>query len=132
MSIFKEKSTFRKLTQKITDVIVGNPEVDDKFMDELEEALVVSDIGIDTTEHIMEKLREKINERYIKDPAEIKEVLCSIIAEIVDKGERNKLCQDDPLIVLMIGINGGGKTTSIAKIANRCKADGRSDRKSVV
>lgn len=126
MSIFKEKSTFRKLTQKITDVIVGNPEVDDKFMDELEEALVVSDIGIDTTEHVMEKLREKINERYIKDPAEIKEVLCSIIAEIVDKGERNKLCQDDPLIVLMIGINGGGKTTSIAKIANRCKADGRS------
>lgn len=126
MSIFKEKSTFRKLTSKITDVLVGNPEIDDKLMDELEESLVVSDIGIDTTEHIMEKLRQKINDRYIKDAGEIKEALRSIIAELVDKGERNQLCKDDPLVVLMIGINGGGKTTSIAKIANKCKAEGRS------
>lgn len=126
MGIFKQKSTFAKFKEKITNVIVGNPNLDEDFLDELEESLIISDIGIETTEKIMEKLREKVNARYITKPEEVQKALESVIAELVDKGERNQLCAESPLIILMIGINGGGKTTSIGKIANRCVKEGRS------
>lgn len=126
MGIFKEKSTFAKFREKITNVIVGNPNLDEDFLDELEESLIISDIGIDTTEKIMEQLRERVNARYITKPEEVQKALESVIADLVDKGERNQLCKENPLIILMIGINGGGKTTSIGKIANLCHKSGRS------
>lgn len=126
MGIFKEKSTFAKFREKITNVIVGNPNLDENFLDELEESLIISDIGIDTTEKIMEQLRERVNARYITKPEEVQKALESVIADLVDKGERNQLCKENPLIILMIGINGGGKTTSIGKIANLCQKSGRS------
>lgn len=126
MGIFKEKSTFAKFREKITNVIVGNPNLDEGFLDELEESLIISDIGIDTTEKIMEQLRERVNARYITKPEEVQKALESVIADLVDKGERNQLCKKNPLIILMIGINGGGKTTSIGKIANLCQKSGRS------
>ena len=126
MGIFKEKSTFAKFREKITNVIVGNPNLDEDFLDELEESLIISDIGIDTTEKIMEQLRERVNARYITKPEEVQKALESVIADLVDKGERNQLCKENPLIILMIGINGGGKTTSIGKIANLCQQSGRS------
>ena len=126
MGIFKEKSTFAKFREKITNVIVGNPNLDEEFLDELEESLIISDIGIDTTEKIMEQLRERVNARYITKPEEVQKALESVIADLVDKGERNRLCKENPLIILMIGINGGGKTTSIGKIANLCQKSGRS------
>lgn len=126
MGIFKEKSTFAKFREKITNVIVGNPNLDEDFLDELEESLIISDIGIDTTEKIMEQLRARVNARYITKPEEVQKALESVIADLVDKGERNQLCKENPLIILMIGINGGGKTTSIGKIANLCQKSGRS------
>lgn len=126
MGIFKEKSTFAKFREKITNVIVGNPNLDEDFLDELEESLIISDIGIDTTEKIMEQLRERVNARYITKPEEVQKALESVIADLVDKGERNQLCKENPLFILMIGINGGGKTTSIGKIANLCQKSGRS------
>lgn len=126
MGIFKEKSTFAKFREKITNVIVGNPNLDEDFLDELEESLIISDIGIDTTEKIMKQLRERVNARYITKPEEVQKALESVIADLVDKGERNQLCKENPLIILMIGINGGGKTTSIGKIANLCQKSGRS------
>lgn len=126
MGIFKEKSTFAKFREKITNVIVGNPNLDEDFLDELEESLIISDIGIDTTEKIMEQLRERVNARYITKPEEVQKALESVIADLVDKGGRNQLCKENPLIILMIGINGGGKTTSIGKIANLCQKSGRS------
>lgn len=126
MGIFKEKSTFTKFREKITNVIVGNPNLNEDFLDELEESLIISDIGIDTTEKIMKQLRERVNARYITKPEEVQKALESVIADLVDKGERNQLCKENPLIILMIGINGGGKTTSIGKIANLCQKSGRS------
>ena len=113
MGLFKDKSTFRKFTEKVTNVIVGNPNIDEEFYEELEESLVISDIGIETTDKIMDMLRKRINAKYLTKPEDIKKALADVIAEIVDKGERNKLSTDYPLVILMIGINGGGKTTSI-------------------
>lgn len=125
MGIFKEKSTFDKFKERVANVIMGNPNLDDDFMDELEESLIISDIGIETTEKIMSMLKTRINSRHITKAEEVQAALQEVITKLVDKGERNKLCSESPLIIMMIGINGGGKTTSIGKLAYRCVRDGR-------
>ncbi len=125
MGIFKEKSTFDKFKERVANVIMGNPNLDDDFMDELEESLIISDIGIETTEKIMSMLKTRINSRHITKAEEVQAALQEVITKLVDKGERNKLCSESPLIIMMIGINGGGKTTSIGKIAYRCVREGR-------
>ncbi|MDY3240480.1 MAG: signal recognition particle-docking protein FtsY [Anaerovoracaceae bacterium] len=127
MSLFGEKkSFFGRLSEKISDVIMMRAEVDEDLMDELEEVLITSDIGMDTTMRIMEKLRSKIKNENITQPDKVKEALKEIMIGLVDKGERQVLCQESPLIVLMIGINGGGKTTTIGKLAHRLKSEGKS------
>ena len=127
MSLFGEKkSFFGRLSEKISDVIMMRAEVDEDLMDELEEVLITSDIGMDTTMRIMENLRSKIKNENITQPEKVKEALKGIMIGLVDKGERQVLCQDSPLVVLMIGINGGGKTTTIGKLAYRLKSEGKS------
>ena len=126
MSLFKEKkSFFGRLSEKISDVIMMRAEVDEDLMDELEEILITSDIGMDTTMHIMEQLRTKIKNDNITAPDRVKDALKEIMTGLVDKGERQLLCSETPLVVMMIGINGGGKTTSIGKIAHRLKGEGK-------
>lgn len=126
MGLFKQKNAFKKFTETITNTIVGNPNLDENFLMELEEALVISDVGLETTEHIMEVLREKVNQRYITKPEDVKKALKDIIIDILNKGEKNNLESEFPLTILMIGINGGGKTTTIAKLANKFIHDNRS------
>ena len=127
MSLFQEKkSFFGKLSEKIADVIMARAEVGEDLMDELEEGLITSDIGMDTTMTIMEKLRSKIKNDVITNPERVKDALKGIMIELVDKGERQILCQETPLIILVIGINGGGKTTTIGKLAHRLKSEGKS------
>jgi fused signal recognition particle receptor len=127
MALFEEKKKgfFGKLSQRIGDAIMRRPEIDEEFMDELEEILITSDIGMDTTMKIMEELRAYIKENKLGEPEEIKDALAQVIAKLMDKGERNKLCSDTPLVILMIGINGGGKTTSIAKIGHKLRSEGK-------
>lgn len=125
MAILKqEKGFFGRLSEKITNVIMAHPEIDEDFMDEMEEILITSDIGMDTTMKIMEQLREKIKKDFITNPELIKDGLVEIISGLLDKGERSKVTEKRPLIILMIGINGGGKTTSIGKLAHRFKSQG--------
>lgn len=127
MAILKEeKGFFGKLSQKLTDVIMAHPEIDEDLMDELEEILITSDIGMETTVKIMDMLRDKINEDFITNPEKIKGALASIIAKLMDKGDDLKLTDKRPLVILMIGINGGGKTTSIGKLAYKFKKEGQS------
>lgn len=126
MSLFNEKkSFFGRLSEKIADAVMARAEVDEDLMDELEEILITSDIGMDTTMNVMTKLREKIKNDYITSPDGVIKALKTILTEAVDKGERQKLSEKTPLVVLMIGINGGGKTTTIGKLANRCKKQGK-------
>lgn len=126
MALFgQKKSFFGKLSEKIGDVILGRPEIDEDFMEELEEALITSDIGMDTTMTIMSDLRKYIKDYYVTDPEKVKDALVDVIAKIMDKGERNKLTDETPLVILVIGINGGGKTTSIAKIGNKLRKEGK-------
>lgn len=121
----KKKGFFGKLSEKITDVVMGRPAIDEDLLDELEEVLITSDIGMETTMHIVERLREDIKTEKLAEPEQVVDQLKKIIAELMDKGDRHKLCQESPLIILMIGINGGGKTTSIGKIAHKCRQEGK-------
>ena len=98
--------------------VYDNPELGPEFLDQLEESLVMADVGIETSAKIIEELNKAINYKYITREREIKKELSRILEELMDKGERNLMKDEYPLVILMIGINGGGKTTTIAKLAN--------------
>lgn len=126
MSVLEEKKGFfGKLSERISNVLGGYTEIDENLYDDLEEVLITSDIGMDTTMRIMEDLRDHIKFNNIKNPDRVKDSLVSVITWSIDKGDRNKLTNKFPLIILMIGINGGGKTTTIAKLAYRLKNQGK-------
>lgn len=126
MSLFSEKkSFFGRLSEKIADAVMARAEVDEDLMDELEEILITSDIGMDTTMNVMSKLRERIKNDYITSPDGVTRALKAILTEAVDKGERQKLSENTPLVILMIGINGGGKTTTIGKLAHKLRNQGK-------
>ncbi len=121
----KKKGFFGRLSERLNDVIFMRPKIDEETMDDIEEVLITSDIGMDTTMKIMDNLRETIKSERIEDPDVMKQALVKIIAGLTDKGERNLLTDKRPLVILMIGINGGGKTTTIAKLGNRLKQEGQ-------
>ena len=121
----KEKGFFGKLSEKIQDVLLDRPEVDEEMLEELEEVLITSDIGMETTMKIVENLRMTIKDKWIREPIKAKNALQDIMAEIVEKEERQKLSDETPLVIFMIGINGGGKTTTIGKLAHRLKGEGK-------
>ena len=125
MALFEKKSVFRKFIDSITMAVYDNPELGPEFLDQLEEALVMADVGIDTSAKIIEELNKAINYKYITREREIKKELSRILEELMDKGERNLMTDEYPLVTLMIGINGGGKTTTIAKLANMYMQQGK-------
>jgi len=121
----KQKSFFGKLSQRIGDALMARPTIDEDFLDELEEILITSDIGMETTMKIVETLRAEIQTNHLTKPEVIKIRLGKIIASLMNKKEAHALCEKTPLVILMIGINGGGKTTSIGKLAYRLKQEGK-------
>lgn len=123
--MFKEhKSFLGRMSERITNALTMSPTIDEDFFDELEEILITSDIGMETTMTIVETLRQEVKNNNLTKPDVIKIRLGKIIASVINKGEAQKLSKDYPLVILMIGINGGGKTTSIGKIAYRLKSEG--------
>ena len=120
----KKKSVFGRLSQRVSDALMMRPTIDEDFFEELEEILITSDIGMDTTVKIVDTLRSEVQANNMTKPEVIKIRLGKIIADLIDKGEAQKLCDERPLIILMTGINGGGKTTSIGKLAHRLRNEG--------
>lgn len=125
MGLFTKKSAFKRFIESITDVVYDNPEIGPKFMEELEESLVMCDVGVDTADTIMEQLNKIVNEKELRYADKIMAEIEKIVEDLVDKGERNSMSDNYPLIILMLGVNGGGKTTSIAKLANIYKKQGK-------
>lgn len=121
----EKKSFFGKMSQRIGDALAGKATIDDDFMDELEEILITSDIGMETTMKIVDMLRTEVKTNNLTKPSVIKIRLVKIISSVINKKEEQKLCQDTPLVILMIGINGGGKTTSIGKLAHKLRQEGK-------
>ena len=121
----KKKGFFGRMAERINDALFMHQEINEEMMDEIEEILITSDIGMETTMNIMEELREYIKVNMITLPKNVKKAIVEIIIRLIDKGERNRLSDKTPLVILMIGINGGGKPTTIAKLGNRLKKEGR-------
>jgi len=125
MAFNAKKSFFGRMSERITDVLLSRPRIDEEFMDELEEILITSDIGMDTTMKITERLRTDTKALDLRTPDEVRRHIKKIVEELIDKGERHKLTEDTPLVVLIVGVNGGGKTTSIGKMAHRFRSGGK-------
>ena len=131
MSFFKKlseglKKTKDSMVRGFEDAFNTYTKVDDRFLEELEDILIMSDVGMDTAMKISDELREAVRVKKIQNVEEVRAEVKRIMANILDKGEdAHKLSSDYPLVVMVIGVNGVGKTTSIAKIANGLKNDGK-------
>ena len=121
----KKRSFLGKLSKNIGDALMGRASIDDDLLEELEEILITSDVGMETTMKIIETLRKEIKSYSSAAPDDVKRILSNIIARLINKNDKQELCSQTPLVILMIGINGGGKTTSIGKLAYKLKSEGK-------
>lgn len=110
---------------KKLNIFSGLFSVDEDFFEELEESLILSDMGMETTLEAVETLRERVKERKIKETEEVKACLREILVEMLAVGEPGLDLSGKPAVILMIGVNGVGKTTTIGKLAARMKGEGR-------
>ncbi len=117
--------TKESINEKINDVFSNFRKVDEDFLEELEEALIMSDIGIETSTKIISNLRERIKKEKIEDEEQVKEALREEIEKILEISDNSLKLETKPSVILVIGVNGVGKTTSIGKMAARLARDGK-------
>ena len=131
----QKKGFFSRLVQGLTktrdnivsgidSIFSGFSAIDEDFYEEIEETLIMGDLGIQTTMSIMERLRETVKEQHIKEPAECKKILIDSIKKQMDLGENAYEFEKRKSVVLVIGVNGVGKTTSAGKLAGQLKDEG--------
>ena len=118
------QKTRDSISNGVNSILNSFTKIDEELFEELEETLVISDVGVVTAEEICGQLREKIKETGITDPSQIKGLMKEIIAEMLGEDEGLKL-DTKPSVILVIGVNGVGKTTTIGKLASQLKADGK-------
>ncbi len=116
--------TKNSIVAQVDNLFKSFVKVDEELLEELEEILIMADVGIGPTEEIIDRLRDTIKEKRISDPEECKAELKSILIDMIGQGEPLNL-STTPAVILVIGVNGVGKTTSIAKIANLLKSEGK-------
>ncbi len=132
----EKKGFFRRLKEGLTktrnnivhgidSVFNGFSNIDDDFYEELEEILIMGDIGVQATEAILERLREQVKENHIKEPADCKSFLIQNIKEQMQVQETAYVFEERQSVVLVIGVNGVGKTTTVGKLAGKLKGQGR-------
>ncbi len=119
--LLKTKNAF---IGQMNEVVKSFRKVDEDLLEELEEIMIMADMGAPTTEKVIDELRDRIKTDNIKDSEQVREVLCEILTEQIGEGEPLNL-STTPSVILVIGVNGVGKTTSIGKIANNLKKDGK-------
>ena len=117
--------TRNNIVSGIDSIFSGFSAIDDDFYEEIEETLIMGDLGIQTTMAIVEDLRQKVKEQHIKEPAQCKEVLIVSSKEQMNLGENAYEFENRTSVVLVIGVNGVGKTTSVGKLAGQLKDQGK-------
>jgi fused signal recognition particle receptor len=115
--------TKQNLTEQIEGIIFQHKKIDDDFLDELEEILITSDMGVETTMDIIEYIKEETKKRKLEDTLEIKNVIKEYLINVLKENETHDVT-DKQRVILIVGVNGVGKTTSIGKIAYRLKQSG--------
>ncbi|HKW97955.1 MAG TPA: signal recognition particle-docking protein FtsY [Bryobacteraceae bacterium] len=114
------------LVSRLEDAIAGKKEIDAELLDELEYTLIGADIGVKTTNEILESIRQQVDRRMLGDAQELRGLIRQHLLEILQATERPLAHVDEPpAVVMLVGVNGAGKTTSIGKLAQRYKAEGR-------
>ena len=126
MSLFKEKKNiFGRMSERIGDVLMVRSSVDEDLLEELEEILITSDIGMGTTEKIMKGLRNDVKVGQITNGEGVRKRLKTSMIKLIDKGVRQEIPDIYPLVILVIGTNGSGKTTTIGKLAQMYRNQGK-------
>lgn len=120
------EKTKKNIFGGIESVLGGFTKIDDDLFDELEEALIMADLGVDTTLKVIENLKKRVKKEHAEDPALITGMLQDEIAEILVEGAEEEFKIVPPTVILVIGVNGVGKTTTIGKLAANYKAEGKS------
>ena len=120
-SLAKTRDT---LSQQVDNVFKAFIKIDEEFFEELEDALILSDLGVETTEYIISELRDRTKSKRLTDGNDVKEELKNIIVEILTKQDCTMNIDTKPAVILVIGVNGVGKTTSIGKLAAYYKSQG--------
>lgn len=120
----KIKQGLSKTASSISSVFTAS-ELDDDFYDELEESLILADLGVDTTTKAVKRLRSAAKERHLKTAEEARACLREILADMLNVGSPALKLDTKPSVVLVIGVNGVGKTTTIGKIANQLRTEGK-------
>ena len=121
--------TRENFTNKIEKLVIGYADIDEDLLDELEETLIMADVGVKTTEKLMDSVRKGIKKKEINTPEDLKPFLAARINEILTAGEdadKTNMAVEGPTVLLVIGVNGAGKTTTIGKLAAYYKAEGKS------
>jgi fused signal recognition particle receptor len=116
---------FSKLKKITTDLFSGFSEADEAFFEELEESLILADLGVDTASDAVEQLRQRVRKEKLRDQEEVRTALRDILAEMMNVGDPSLDLSTKPSVVLVIGVNGVGKTTSIGKLGHQLKSGGR-------
>ena len=117
---------FDKLKKITSNLFGGFTEADEAFFEELEETLILADLGMDTSLEAVEKLRQRVRKEKLHSQEEVKAALRDVLVEMMDVGENTALTlEGKPAVVLFIGVNGVGKTTSIGKLGNQLKREGK-------
>lgn len=113
------------ITGRIDSLLKSYTKIDEDLLEELEEILITADVGVTTTMEIIDRLRDMIKERGVKDPLEVRDLLKEIVASILKEGNSGLDLDPGPTVIVMVGVNGVGKTTTIGKLAQRYKKDGK-------
>lgn len=118
------KKTRENVVNQIDSMLKSFRKIDEELFEELEELLVMGDVGVNTATKICDELRDRVKTEKITDPEEIKALLCKVTAELLTGGQELKV-STKPSVILVIGVNGVGKTTTIGKLANNFVKDGK-------
>lgn len=117
--------TRQNFVEKIEQVFTGRKKIDEELFEELEEVLIRADVGVNTSFELVERLRKEVRLRKISEPSELTQVLQELIAELLGEEAQITFAKQGPSIILVVGVNGVGKTTTIGKLANKFKKDGK-------